>query len=95
MIHILLDENGEKKRLVVGMTYDGTTYRNIYSGLSKETADAIVDLVNNASKRANFDPSISDIVLDGAQAYFAGQKSLDETAKLIQSKAAIYVNEQR
>lgn len=93
--HILLDENGEKKRLVVGMTYDGTTYRNIYSGLSKETADAIVDLVNNASKRANFDPSISDIVLDGSQAYFAGQKSLDETAKLIQSKAAIYVNEQR
>lgn len=93
--HILLDENGEKKRLVVGMTYDGTTYRNIYSGLSEERADAIVSLVNIASKRVNFDTSISDIVLDGSQAYFAGQKSLDETAKLIQSKANIYVNEQR
>lgn len=93
--HILLDENGEKKRLVIGMTYDGTTYRNIYSGLSEDTANAIVALVNAASRRANFDDSISNIVLEGAQGYFAGQKSLDETAKLIQSKANIYVNEQR
>ena len=43
----------------------------------------------------NYDMSILDIVTEQAQAYFAGQKSADEVAKLVQSKANIYVNEQR
>lgn len=45
--------------------------------------------------KLNYDMSILDIVTEQAQAYFAGQKSADEVAKLVQSKANIYVNEQR
>ena len=35
------------------------------------------------------------IIREPAEAYFAGDKSLDETAALIQSRASIYVGEQR
>ena len=93
--NILLDENGEKKRLIVGVMYDGTNYTNMYSGISEERAQTIQELVSSASKLLNYDKSILDIVTEQAQAYFAGQKSVDEVAKLVQSKASIYVNEQR
>ena len=46
-------------------------------------------------KLLNYDQSILDIVMSEAQAYFAGQKSADEVARLVQSKVNIYVNEQR
>lgn len=93
--HILLDENGERKRKVIGMMYDGTTTKEMYSGMSEERAQAIDALISSADSAAEQDSSITDIVIEGAQAYFAGQKTAVETAKLIQSKANIYVNEQR
>lgn len=93
--HILLDENGERKRKVIGMMYDGTTMKEMYSGISEERAEAIDALISTADSAAEADSSITDIVIKGAQAYFAGQRSAEETAKLIQSKANIYVNEQR
>ena len=36
-----------------------------------------------------------ELIREPAEAYWAGDKSLDETAALIQSRASIYVNEQR
>jgi hypothetical protein len=33
--------------------------------------------------------------VEGAAPFFAGQRSAQEAAKLIQSKAVLYVNEQR
>lgn len=93
--NILLDENGERKRKVIAVMYDGTTYTDIYSGITEERARTIETLANTTTKLFNYDRSILDIVLGEAQAYFAGQKTLDETASLIQSKANIYVNEQR
>ena len=67
----------------------------MYSGISEERAQTIQELVSSASKLLNYDKSILDIVTEQAQAYFADQKSVDEVAKLVQSKASIYVNEQR
>lgn len=40
-------------------------------------------------------PELLDIILDQAAPYFAGDKSLDETADLIQRRATLYVNENR
>lgn len=92
--HILLDENGERKRKVIGYMYDGSTMSEIYSGMSEERAEAIDALIATADTLAQQDPII-DIALSEAQAYFAGQKSADEVARLIQSKANIYINEQK
>lgn len=92
--HILLDENGERKRKIIGYMYDGSTMSEIYSGISEERAEAIDALIATADTLAQQDPVI-DIALTEAQAYFAGQKSADEVARLIQSKANIYINEQK
>ena len=35
------------------------------------------------------------LITEGAAPFFAGQRSAEEAAKLIQSKAVLYVNEQR
>ena len=93
--NILLDENGEKKRVVIGMMYDGANYSEIYSGITPERAETIKTLAQSTTKLLNYDQSIVEIVTSEAQAYFAGQKSVDEVARLVQSKANIYVNEQR
>ena len=39
--------------------------------------------------------ALLDIICEQAQPYFAGDKSLEETAKLIQNRAQLYVNENR
>ena len=43
----------------------------------------------------NSHTDIWDVISAESEAYFAGQKSAQEVAKLIQSKLTIYVNEQR
>lgn len=37
--------------------------------------------------------ALLDIVMEQADVYFAGDKSLEETAKLIQNRAQLYVSE--
>ena len=90
----ILDENGEKKPIPMMSYYDGVTQQTAYC-LSQAEADTIRELVNTTTKAYRMDDSITSIVAEQAEAYFAGQKSVDEVARLIQSKASIYVNEQR
>lgn len=90
----ILDENGEKIPVSRGMIYDGMTYKEIYA-TTPEQAQQLRDAIAAATKLIDLDQSIIDIVTEQAAAFFAGQKSAEETAKLIQSKANIYVNEQR
>ena len=54
-----------------------------------------MELIESTEKVVNYDSSIYDIVAEQSAAFFAGQKSAEEVAKLVQSKANIFVNEQR
>ncbi len=91
----LLDENGEKIQESRGgwLDNDGVQH-NVYA-MTQEQADEVLQIIETCTKVANYDTSIFDIVNEQAQAYFAGQKTIDEVCRLIQSKANIYVNEQR
>ena len=53
------------------------------------------DLYNAIDSVEGSDSTIMDMIQDQAAVYFAGDKSLDETAELIQRRAALYVNENR
>ena len=91
----VLDENGEKiqqSRGGIGFG-DGSTYE-VYA-LSQEQADKLLNVINTTTKVMDQNDSIFAIVQEQAAAYFAGQKSAAEVARLVQSKANIYVNEQR
>ena len=93
--NFVLDENGEKiEESRGGWIDDSGAQHNIYA-MTQEQADEVLGIIETCTKVASYDTSIFDIVNEQAQAYFAGQKSVDEVARLIQSKANIYVNEQR
>lgn len=93
-----LDENGEKIPVARGSMGSPTGEVVDFYAISQEQADKLMDvLTSTTSLLQGFvgNNSILDIVSEQAAAYFAGQKSVDEVAKLVQSKANIYVNEQR
>ena len=59
-----------------------------------EAMNEIAAIIENASLAARHDPQIWQIVWPEASAYFAGQRSLEDTVDLIQSRASIYMAEQ-
>ena len=93
--NILLDENGEKVMIARNWYWkDDGTEVPIYA-MSQEQADKLWEAVTTCTKVKGYDTSILEIVSEQAQAFFAGQKTAQDVARLIQSKASIYVNEQR
>lgn len=90
----ILDENGEKIEMDMGSWGWGSLEIKIHA-LSQEEADRINSLVESTTRVYNYDDSIASIVTEQAAAFFSGQKSAADVAKLIQSKANLYVNEQR
>lgn len=90
----ILDENGEKQRMAIDWYWDGESYREIYT-CSESLVKSVLDVLMNTTCMLDSNDAVYDIVTEQAQAYYAGQKSAEEVARLIQSKANIYVNEQR
>ena len=52
-------------------------------------------LINSITKIDVYDSHIYNIVWGAAGAYFAGDKTLDETIRLIENRVGLYVNENR
>ena len=92
----LLDDNGEKIPVVRSTIWNKDTQKTeeIYA-LTEDQVQQIRELVLTTTKVADYDQAILDIVKEQAAPFFAGQKTAEEVAKLVQSKANIYVNEQR
>ncbi len=85
-------EPTEKKRTwsfwCGGQTFD--------MGMMTEEGVAHVDrFLESISQVYQHDSAMMDIILEEASAFFAGQKSAEEVAKLIQNRVFIYVNESR
>lgn len=93
--NFLLDEEGNKIEISRGgFGFGSGEVIEIYA-ITQEQADRLWDLITSTTKVMDSNNSILEIVTEQAKAYYAGQKSAEEVAKLIQSKANIYVNEQR
>lgn len=88
-----LDENDKK------VTYEDTTWvdeKEIKIGnLTQEERDFLEEYILGADMK-NFDYSSDaySIILEEAQAYFEGERSAEETAKLIQNRVSILISEQ-
>ena len=91
--NFLLDENGERIPVSLGAMFDGTTTTEIYA-TSESQAEQLRQVVNSASKLLDMDKTISDMAKKEAAPFFAGQKTAQEVAKLLQSKMSLYINEQ-
>ena len=62
---------------------------------SQEEVKILLDLIERTRKRAALDDEGAQIILEEAQAYFNGDKSLDKVSEIIQKRMVTYVNEQR
>lgn len=92
----ILDEEGNKIPIArYGRWNEATGESEEVYAIEPEQIDQLRELIASTEKKANYDSSIFDIVSEQAAAFFQGQKSAEEVAKLVQSKANIFVNEQR
>ena len=63
--------------------------------LTKEQVDSAVEYIYSINKCYYGNTDISNIIEEEIASYFSGQKSAQEVAKVIQSRAQIYVDEKR
>jgi len=61
--------------------------------VSAEGIQALKQMIANANIFITNDDKIQSIVAEEAKAYFSGQKSADDVAKLIQNRVTTYINE--
>ncbi|MDO5475857.1 MAG: hypothetical protein Q4F43_01945 [Eubacteriales bacterium] len=60
---------------------------------SREDVDAVLQILESVKSRSSTNPAIYRIIQEETGAFFAGQKSAQETADIIQSRVQIYVDE--
>jgi ABC-type glycerol-3-phosphate transport system substrate-binding protein len=63
--------------------------------MTQEQADELMAVLDSTTRIARYDENISNIISEETEAYFAGQRSAQDTANMIQSRVKLYVNEQR
>ena len=92
------DGDGEPAKVIRGSyeTIDNgeTVYKDVYA-LTQEDIDQILGVINNTHSVYDYDQEILDIITDEVAAYFAGDKDVQTTANMIQSRVNLYVQEQR
>lgn len=88
-----IDEEGNKEE------YDDYFYINGVDvpavPLTKEETGLVMDYIKSLDKMCAYNEDLNNIVTEETESYFAGQKSAKEVAEVIQSRAKIYVNENR
>ena len=62
---------------------------------STDDVAKMTDIINNCDRIDANDDKLLNIIIEEAEAYFAGQKTPEDVAKIVQSRATIYVNENR
>lgn len=90
----VLDEDGNPIETSNSGWSWGSVSIDIYA-TKPEEYDQIMALYNAVDRMSGSDQSVMEIVRDVAGSYFAGDRSLDDAAALIQNRANTYVNEQR
>lgn len=66
-----------------------------FYAMSQEEADQLMSLIDSTTVLYSYDEELLGIVMDAAAPYFAGQRTLDDVARQVQSRVSLYVNEQR
>ncbi len=90
----LLDENGEPipEGGTSSINYeDGWSYT--YHQTTQEEVDIVLELMDIAKPASSSNDEIMSIINEEAEAYFKGQKSVDDVAGIIQSRVNVYVSE--
>jgi len=77
--------------IIVGGYY----YDKEMGPITREAVDEILSVVKSADKVLRQDEALLDIITSEAEAFFSGVKPVEAVTPIIQSKAKMYINEQR
>ncbi len=87
------DENGNTvEEMKYAISFDGVNIIYLYAA-DEEFADSIREQIDNAVGNTFSDDELTTIIQEEAAAYFEGQKTAEEVAEIIQSRAVVYVTE--
>jgi ABC-type glycerol-3-phosphate transport system substrate-binding protein len=87
-----LDDNGEKQYYSSSYTVGDVTVD--IPPLTEEEKDFMVDYVKNVTRvQGSYDTDLSNIIIEESDAYFAGEKTAEEAAQMIQNRASILISE--
>ena len=89
-----LDAEGERIEADRGSAYVAGAPVPLRAASAEEIA-LVEQIVAATTHVLSTDDSLKEILVSGAAPYFVDQRSLDETVRQIQSRASLYINEQR
>lgn len=84
--------DGDEKVYYDDVMYIGDTEYTV-EPLTQEQVNEFKEYINGAEISGTYDTDIMDIVTEESGAYFAGDKTADEVATLIQNRVTIYLGE--
>lgn len=90
---LMLDENGEPIIKTDIDTYQQDDFLYSYRPITQDEIDLVLKVIDEVSIKAENDNGIMSIISEEAAAFFAGQKTVNEVAALIQNRISIYVSE--
>ena len=91
----LLPEKQIGSYLIDGFPVNYDAFKRVVTpSLNEEEYAQLIELVDHTTKAINYsDQKLREIFLNSCQAYFDGDKSLEDTVKIIQSRVSIYLAE--
>ena len=89
-----IDEDGnEVEYSTSSMSMGGGAMIELFA-MTQAEADRILALIDSVSGTVTYDERLMTIVNEGAEDFFNGQRSAQDAARIIQSRAAIFISEQ-
>lgn len=90
---LVLDEEGKPipQDQYGGVGYGDWEYQ--FRDCTKEDIDTVYSIISNAKAAAAMDSEVLRIITEESEGYFAGQKKVEDVAKVIQSRVQVYLNE--
>lgn len=85
--------NEEGEKVEYDDYFDLNGEQIILEPFTQEEVDAICEFIYTVKDTGYNNENITNIITEEAQAYFEGKKTVDEVAKIIQSRVQVYVDE--
>lgn len=94
---ILTDDGIADDDIAEVLPEDGWTDEENYWNrpLTQAEVDQIMELINSTTTLYQYDEALMDIVLEEANAFFAGTRSAKDAAAILQNRAQTYISESR
>ncbi len=83
------------KNALAGVAVTEPYYGSEQMPITREVTDKIIAFVKSVNRTSSTNLNVINIIREEAGPYFAGQKSLDETVKIIQNRVSTVVAESR